>query len=88
MLLQERIRRIQSVSIWSLEKWGGGALSYEEFRNKYAELLEKQAQAVLGNNQHQRENFDKEIELLINENKDNYETISKPRRKYSKYNWK
>ena len=80
MLFLERIKRGQSVRIWSLEKWGGGALSYEEFRNKYAELVVKQSQSLLLQNQDKSfEHFKNEIDELKKENQDNYKKMLEER---------
>ena len=57
-------------------KMRGGALSYEEFRNKYAELVDKQSQSSLFKNQNKSsEYFKNEIDELIKENQDNYKKM-------------
>ena len=62
------------------KKMRGGALSYEEFRNKYAELVVKQSQSLLLQNQNKSfKHFKNEIDELIKENQDNYEKMVEER---------
>ena len=57
-------------------KMRGGALSYEQFRKEYGDLVNKESEFSLTSNQKDlAENIGKQIEKLIDENKENYDKM-------------